>query len=225
MISVLVPYGYGGPERAAAWKWLEQRWRAILPDAELIVESGAEDGDPGRFDKGAAVNRAAARASGETFAIADADTAPDPGVAEAFGWGTTVFPARYFALDAAVTRHVFRHDPSVNLSRFDAPVLETSVGGIVVTPRECFELVGGLDERAKGWGGIDAIYAHAVGTLWLEPYTRFGSCWHLWHPRPAEHHWKAPYFNETNALLQRYSEVAGDPEAMRALIAEGKLVV
>ncbi len=68
-ISLLVPFRSDKGRREETWAWLREYWEQELPGAEIIV-SGNDDVP---FCKTKAVNDAARRASGDIFAIMDAD--------------------------------------------------------------------------------------------------------------------------------------------------------
>src|SRR4051794_3600058 len=77
-ISVLVPYRPDGGYRDRNWEWNERRWRALFPSCELVVEADDGGSSPAEFNHPRALNRAAARASGDFFVVADVDIVPDP---------------------------------------------------------------------------------------------------------------------------------------------------
>ena len=68
-ISLLVPFVSDGGVRLESWQWLREYWRHELPGAQVCV--GTNFAVP--FRKTAAVNEAAAQASGDVFVILDAD--------------------------------------------------------------------------------------------------------------------------------------------------------
>lgn len=230
-VSILVPYGPAGAERERAWAWNEQRWRRLLPEAELVVASPDHVGVPGEFNRPLAINRAAEIATGDVFVIADSDTA----VAEEPLFEATwlvwkqnvpwVLPQRYVRLDEATSDAWLRQEPeSEPPASWPDGVAEewpANVSGNVVVTRENFEAVGGFDERFKGWGWDDGAFACAVSTLCGDPLRLVGHfAWHLWHPRPPEDSVWGPYAARQQQLGGRYVEASGNEDAMRALLAE-----
>jgi hypothetical protein len=228
-VSVLVPYAPAGPERARAWGWVERRWRESFPDAELVVAAPAVVGDPGRFCRAAALNRAAERAGGDVFVLADADTAFSPSAVRAalarLATEAWVLPERYVRLNSTLSATwLTRPSGSPPPPAWEAGVEEewpANVSGIVALPREAFDVVGGFDERFRGWGWEDGSFACALSTLWGPLFREPGHvAWHLWHPRPPEHSVWGPFAGVQRRLGERYLAAAGDPLAMAALLAE-----
>src|ERR1700744_3825414 len=100
-ISLLVPFRTDHGRRAETWSWLERYWRHELPGAEIVIGT---DSHPA-FSKTSAVNRAAAKATGDIFVILDADCyisgdvilscAQNVGAARAAGHGLWYMPYGY----------------------------------------------------------------------------------------------------------------------------------
>ena len=221
-VSILVPFAPAGPERDAAWAWNEQRWRKLLPDAEILVGSPDLTGDPARFNRPLAINRAAAGASGEVFIIGDADTACDPEtIQQAIEAGQLVYPKRYVRLHQRVTEHWLSLPPDWPCPPFerDSHDVFGAVSGVVVMPRSTFEAVGGFDERFEGWGWDDGAFAYAASTV-VGPWTNIGHAYHLWHPQPDEDCFNGPYAQRQRELSDRYAACVSDPSAMLSLIRE-----
>jgi hypothetical protein len=87
-------------------------------------------------------------------------------------------------------------------------------------PRTVWDTVGGFDELFRGWGMEDTAFALAATTL-VGPLVHMeGECWHLWHPSAPEGHINTPSANANRARGARYQAAAGNPDAMRALMAE-----
>jgi len=92
-----------------------------------------------------------------------------------------------------------------------ARAVEHPIGGVVVVHRSLFDAVHGYDEHFHGWGGEDNAFAWACGTLGMRLRGE-GVGRHLWHARmPRAEMW---------VRLGRYRAALGDPDAMRALVAE-----
>lgn len=87
----------------------------------------------------------------------------------------------------------------------------------VCTPL-AYWMAGGSDERFSGWGGDDDQFVAAASTLvGLERHR--GVLWSLWHAderRPVGTKEHRP----NSILARRYWDAKGDPDAIRALIAE-----
>ncbi len=227
-VSVLVPYKPDGGRREQTWGWLQERWEALYPAWEIVTGEPSDPcPDPGRFNRPQAINAAAARASGDVFVVNDCDTgftstfldAAVGAVADGVPW---VMPQTYLKLTEEITDEVLAGRPDVH----DLPTGpvewqgDTSVAGLLVLPREAFELVGGFDERHHGGGWDDISFFAAVDTLWGSYERLPGFCHHLWHPQPHEHSFGQATNAEQQALFYRYDAARGNPDAMRALIGE-----
>jgi glycosyltransferase involved in cell wall biosynthesis len=206
-VSLLVPFRSDNGRREETWNWLYRYWEAELPAAEIVT--GSNDDIP--FCKTAAVNDAAARATGDVLVILDADCYIDGGViddcaasiraARLLDVRLWYVPYRHFyRLTAAASRFLMTYDPAFPPRFFAAapaammlqaaPDMMASgtlhahwFGALIqVMPREAFEMVGGMDERFSGWGGEDVSFMHALDTLYGKHKTMPNGVIHLWHP-------------------------------------------
>ena len=87
--------------------------------------------------------------------------------------------------------------------------------GVIVFPRKAWELVGGYDERFKGWGFEDTAMLWNIEDLAYGWERLSGRIWHLWHP-PASTTW----LKSDKQLFERYKLAHGDPVKMYALLLE-----
>jgi hypothetical protein len=244
-ISLLVPFHPDTPGRAHVWRWLREYWENELPGAQICI--GVDRRRP--FSKSTAVNRAARKATGDIFVILDADTyLPGSVVQEAADrirearaqdkrlW---LIPYRHlYRLTKVYSRAILRSNPRCPLRVPHPPepwMIENSSGSthghwfgalIQVLPREAWELVGGMDERFRGWGGEDVSFMRAVDTIYSKHKSLDRDVTHLWHERIGRH-WdermwagqEKPKCNEGLAI--RYLQHVGDPERMHQLVREG----
>jgi hypothetical protein len=219
MISVLVPYRADGGHRDRAWEFNQQRWAMLAPDTEIVVQEAPAGSDSGDFNHPWAINRAAERAAGDVFIVADADTTFDPGwvtaAAAALEAGARWVLPRYYdhLTEEATERLLRRGDPADIVGDYDIEWRGDSIcwSGLVCVPREAFELVGGYDERWTNWGGDDVAFACTVSTLWGEVTRIDGAAKHLWHPRTGLDQ-QLPQHDE---LMRRYLDAWGDTEKVR----------
>lgn len=86
----------------------------------------------------------------------------------------------------------------------------------VAVRRDLWDEVGGLDERFVGYGHQGVAFFAACGTLAGRERIE-GTAFHLPHAWENRNH---PHFAANSALADRYAAAAGDPAAMRALLAE-----
>lgn len=191
-LSILVPFRDADGTRTKAKHWILRRWAHFWPDAEIVVAS--DDGvDP--FNKCIAVNKAAAQATGDMFAILDADTWIDPKfmhsaferIAKGIPW---VIPAsRSMRLKKEASEMLMKLDPTGDLPLIQPRLSEQTgpvVGFLWVMPRAAFEAVGGMDERIRGWGGEDTSFTRAMDVV-VGPHRKLnGTVVCLWHERPRQ---------------------------------------
>lgn len=146
----------------------------------------------GPWSRAAAINAAAEEAGAWDVAlIADADTIPDPRVVAkavelALETGGAVRPHhKLWRLTQAGSQRCFRQGPAGIGPRYTTGTYPG--GGLLVISHNCWDLVGGFDERFKGWGHEDSTFNTLA--LALCDWNRLsGSAWHLWHPesRPTK---------------------------------------
>lgn len=224
-ISVLIPYQPDGGARDRAFAWVRERYLSLWPDAEVCV--GRYEERP--FSRARAINRAARRAGGDVFVIADADLAFEPAVLSAslelltrHAWVIPFTSVRY--LTEAGTARLLGEAPTCALNVAPDETwreLCGSVGGINMVPRRHFEEVAGFDERFVDWGSEDLAFAAAMNTL-CGPLARvFARVAHLWHPYiPPAKKRASPHFRTGAELYARYEAASGDPKEMHRIIQE-----
>ena len=191
-LTSLIPFRDADQTRTPAKNWIVRRWAHFYPDAEII--EAPDDGiDP--FNKSMAVNNAARLATGDVYAILDADTWIDP-MFMAKGlhllelgikW---VIPARRsLRLRKDVSQRIMALDPTGPLPPIRAADAEQAgpvVGFLWLVPRKGFEAIGGMDERIRGWGGEDTMFTWAMDRV-VGPHRKLsGTVMSLWHARPRD---------------------------------------
>ncbi len=177
---------------------------------------------PAEFNHPWAINRAAERATGDIFVVADADTAFDPdwiraAAALIAGGAPWVLPRYYDQLTEQSTTRLLEQHPADPITDYDVGWRGDSVSwsGLVVVPRDGFETVGGYDERWAFWGGDDVAFACSMNTLHGPVVRHQGAAMHCWHPRT---HLDAQP-RDQHDLMHAYLHASSDPDEMRALIA------
>lgn len=245
-ISLLVPFKPDNEERRKVWAWLSEYWKHELPEAEIVI--GTDHELP--FSKTTAVNRAARKARGDIFVILDADTyIPGHVIRDAVarirkarrkGHHLWFIPyRRVYRLTELATHKVLRSDPA-HPYRFPSPPCDFDVEGtegsafghrfgalIQIVPREAFELLGGMDERFRGWGGEDIAFVRALDTLYGKHKTTPNDVLHMWHPKHGTswhtRRWSGqsrPRINDR--LAMNYNTATGDRKKMTELIESGR---
>ena len=100
---------------------------------------------------------------------------------------------------------------------------------IQIMPYEALTLVGGGDQRFRGWGGEDEALMHSLDALYAVHKNTPNQVLHVWHKRlrgiptnnGALRVWEGQADPRSNDdLASRYRKVRRDPEAMQLMIDE-----
>lgn len=219
---ILVPRRDGFAERDRIWAWTRSWWASHFP--ELPIVEGHHD--TGLFNRSAAVNRASVLAGEWDVALViDSDVLCDPAhvrqaIATAARDGRLVVPF-------TVRHNLDQRGSARIMGGYDGP-WERHIArnyydqhsGVIAIPRTAWDTVGGFDESFAGWGMEDTAFAISVETL-VGPLVHMdGELWHLWHPTAPEGHRGTPSANRNRARGARYQAARGDPDGIRALLAE-----
>jgi hypothetical protein len=256
-ISILIPFRCPDKTnpRVRNVTWLKRYWATQLPGAEIIMGEDPSTDLP--FSKSVAVNDAASRASGDVFVIVDADgyldaksvlhCAAEIRSARKHGKKLWFVPYRqFYRLTEEASKYLLESDPA-NPYPFSSPLSSIFImndtdpkvghwyGAMVqIMPREAFEIVGGWDERFRGWGGEDHAAMRAMDTIYGMHKTLPGQVLHVWHPQLSPEgqaklvNWKNRMWEgqaETgvnNKLSHRYYAAQNRPEMMRKLVDESR---
>ena len=243
-ISLLIPFSSKNRVRKKSFNWLLKYWECELPEAEIVV--GHSNGKV--FCKGRALNKAAAKARGQVLVILDADAYLEGRVIkycadrilEELENHLWYVPYRHlYRLTKKVSKEILRSDPCDPLRLpspppprvIDCKHKDHSGYGhrfgamITIIPRRALDVLGGFDERFKGWGGEDIALLRALDTLYGRHKATVGDVLHLWHPFIGETYqtrrWKGQGYGRNNRLAVEYHMATGHPTKMRELVAKG----
>lgn len=221
-VSVLIPWRTSCPQRERVWRHLERRWRAALPDAELILGTCAS----AEWSKGEAVADALERAHGSVLVITDADVWSDR-IGHAVNlvrdggarWCVPNYEVCRF--DQAATEKILDGAEPADLAASEPwdrkPYLGVLGGGAVVVPTDTYRRVP-IDPRFLGWGGEDIAWGFALTACAGAERRLRGPLWHLWHP--PERHASRTGTEQNTRLHRRYQKARKRPTVMRALLSE-----
>jgi hypothetical protein len=195
---ILIPWrSDGGGRRDQLWDFTRDWLLDHHPDYTIITN----DSGDGAFNRGRAINNAAAEVDWDVAIVHDADNIADPNqvrqaVARAHETGKTIFPYEtYMYLDEHSTNRLMSGDstflapsprtdlvsrPWARHSPFEYTVRRFHYSGIQVIPRQGWEQVGGFIEM-DGWGGEDAVMKELFETFTAGIEWQNGAALHLWH--------------------------------------------
>jgi hypothetical protein len=248
-LTFLIPFRGDGNERSlreTTLNWLLEYYKDALPQAQFIL--GSTDDVP--FNKCAAFNDAARKATGDIFVCMDADCfiSTDVIVEAAQSlrrelkhgihrW--TVPYNKFYRLTQRFSEDILESSPKCPLPIPNPPEAwmvdcideKASSWGhqfgalIQIMPRAAFEAVGGFDERHRSWGSDDVDMMKALDTLYGPHHIMRNPVFHLWHPHlgvdSTERHWIGGEAGSNNWLATKYSIAYGNKARMQALIDEG----
>lgn len=203
--SILVPWRTDGGEREVLWKWLRGRIEDTYSEWP-IIEGGVPEGEP--WSRSKALNHAFAQAESDVLVIIDACLWPEPralieGVRLVEEGATWVVPfLKVHRLSQESSDEFIRlGGPPAKPSYFKKPYKGFEGGGTMVISRGAWEMVGGWDERFKGWGGEDDAFRITAYKTVGRPVRLDYPLWHLYHSTLRT---KDPHYAKNKKLLAEY---------------------
>lgn len=223
-VSVLIPTGGTCPHRAAALRWVTDRYTAEFPDWEIVYGDGVT---PDGYSRSRAILDAARMASGDMFLVADGDVWCDPlnAVQAARESGWAVPHLLLHRLSRESTEQVlagadWRGLPLSTDNKQDSRPYKGNETGTMVAIRADVLADVPPDPRFVGWGQEDQAWALALRCLVGVPWRGGEDLVHLWHP-PQPRASRVTGTKAGKELLSRYRK-ARKPADMRALIEEAR---
>jgi len=240
-LSVLIPFRDADGTRTRAKDWILARWQHYYPDAEFIVEP--DDGiDP--FNKSMAVNNAAAKATGDVYAILDADSWIEPEWVQRgleviqSGKGNWTRPSRHMRLQHGISEQMLAQPPTAPFPSLSSSRHAESYGSVVgflwlVRASSWWDMAWhdngvarGMDERIRGWGGEDSAFTMAAKAIIGGPRHLGGTVVSLWHARPRQNGHRI-WMNQDrtteqdkNELVLRYQRAVYRASKMREVLCQ-----
>jgi len=230
-ISLLIPFR-NLEQRLDQFAWLEQRWRSLGDDFEVVVSE--DDGlDP--FSRSVGVNNAYKESTADILAVVDADLWLDPQIfLDAVDFITNnpnswVRPCTdVYRIKKEVTEEIIKQDPVSQfptITEEDCERISVAVGGVCVFSRGQFETVGGMDPRFRGWGGEDNAWNTVMDKKFSRAQRWHKDLYHLWHPRNKDENGMPTYPGQTKRnsdLVLEYQVAAKSHITLDKLISENK---
>lgn len=210
-VSVLVPYRSDNGYREEAWNWVSRRWVTYFPSFEIVLGDA-----PGDFSRSAAINRAAASATGDIFIIADCDTTFDSAT-----WietairklSTWALAKTYQKLNPSFTERLLKGTADLT-QRESEYETDFSWSGIVIVKKSDFLKVEGFDERFIKWGEEDICFGLLMNEVAGYVTRHPGYVCHLWHPQSRADTYGHSEWARQRDLADTYRAAVGNKEAM-----------
>ena len=222
-ISVLIPFKSDDGPRDRIFRWIRQRWEGLFPEAEVIVGE-----NPGEFNRSRSINDAFSRSTGSVVIVADADTVFYPEVIERAIEAvqqrrTWVLPYEFYdRVHPQSTDQILEQPPTAEIPKgtyLADDSITIACSGVLVLPREAFEVVHGFDPRFDGWGYEDVAFRDSVDVLWAKHERILGErVLHLWHPPGLQ--FSQPNIRFNADLAGRYANAIPNPILMQNLVGE-----
>lgn len=225
-VLIVVPYQAGCEHRSAALLHVGQHLTEHH-GGYALAELPAGD-----WCKAAAIAPAVAASDASVLVLHDADVITAPEALNAAIDAVTTGRSRWaiphttvYRLDAGSTAAVLA-GAALDSRRWRLDRMAyrgVEAGGVVVVDRALYEEAP-LDRRFLSWGGEDLSASIAWRCLAGPPWRGNARLHHLFH-EPQDRISPAVGSRASKLLHIRYSKAAGDRDAMRALIAEGRATV
>lgn len=210
-VSLLVPYRSDNGYREQAWNWVAHRWTTFFPSFEIVLGDA-----PGDFSRSAAINRAAAFATGDIFVIADCDTTFDSPTwieASLSELSTWALAKTYQKLNHSFTEQLLNGTVDLNQRAVEYET-DFSWSGIVIVKRSDFLKVGGFDEKFIKWGEEDICFGLLMNEVAGHVIRHPGYVCHLWHPQSRADTYGHSEWARQRELANKYRAAVGNKEAM-----------
>lgn len=207
-ISILIPWRTDNGQRQRVWNHLRPLW----DKTEFEISVGEDDSDLNEpFNCAKALNRAAAKATGDVLVTMGADYYPLPSSLKYAahialrepGWCAAFDSVRYLSRDNTEMMLLgdVRFDDSRPVTNWPTERIDHGCQGITAVRAELWRKVGGMDERYRGWGWEDTAFRRTLyraGSLYV-PERTFLPGLALWHD---ESHRDLTYNNPNRRLFE-----------------------
>lgn len=213
-VSLLVPYRPDGAERDRLWAHLRAKYEARYPAWEIVTAPGPE----GPFSRTAAICDAAEKATGDVFAIVDADIwceGLEGAVARVAAGAPWADPAELVVI--RMTRQAtgaVLAGADFSAAGASKPLRRVPCAGAVAISRAAL-LRCPPDRRFVGWGGEATAWAVALArTFGPASASQRAPLWHLFHP-PGERQTS----RRNQRLMEAYVEGTDGPTPLHPVVA------
>lgn len=227
-VVVLAPWRPGPEDRARLWDFAKAWWTNDHPDWDIYEAPGPVTGP---FNRGAAINEAAANAGDwDVAVIIDTDTLVNPDAARTAATIAAATGAMVVAGDERVmlsregTRKVLDgYRGNWRVRGMHERVYTDGCSSCVAVSRKLWDQVGGFDPLFVGWGFEDIAFRIACETLSGQHMVKLSSeLFHLWHTTSHENNARSDTYKANEARCERYRAARWDAEAVSLLVEEAR---
>jgi len=230
-LSIIMAYKPDGGIRDKQCAWTAERYRAMFPDAEVIISKDPND-EPGwdTFCKAKYINLGVEKAKNDIILITDIDVVFIKNVIlkaiSKLPGHCAVLPfSVIYYLKKATTEAILKTSPKwqmpeVNLEQQKKRVrVGLKPNGMHLLTKEAWRRSGGYDERYTGWGSEDSAFLWSLVTMNDKEIYRVGAkAYHLWHPMEKNRHRKRD--ERVTDVTQRYIAAKFDRVTMAKILQE-----
>jgi len=230
-LSVIMAYKPDGGIRDTQCAWTAARYRAMFPEAEIIISTD-NNPKPGwdNFCKAKYINRGVKKAKNNVILITDIDVVFIKnvilkGIAKLKNHCAVLPFSVIYYLNKATTERILKEPPKwqfpeVILNHQRKRVrIGLKPNGMHLLTKEAWRKSGGYDERYTGWGSEDSAFLWSLVTMnEKEIYRVEAVAYHLWHPLDKSRHGKRD--RRVTDITQRYIAAKFDPVTMAKIINE-----
>jgi len=230
-LSIIMAYKPDGGIRDKQCAWTASRYRAMFPDAEIIISQDPNK-NPGwdDFCKSKYINRGVAKAKNNIILITDIDVVF---VKNAILNGIENLKNHCAVLPFSVIYYLNKHTTETILNappiwqmpkiRLEPQKKRIRIGlkpnGMHLLTKEAWRRSGGYDERYTGWGSEDSAFLWSLVTMNdKEIYRLDAVAYHLWHPLDKHRHVKRN--KRVTDITQRYISAKFDRVTMAKILQE-----
>jgi hypothetical protein len=210
-------------------KYMQERYRALLPGSEIIVSTDVSGVGWDSFNKSKMLNAGVRKSTKDYVLITDIDVVLQKcnilsALSVAAKCSVVYLFDRIYMVNEQTTKKILRDNPANRIDVNPTQYKELKRGGdkpngIHLLSKEHYWKAGGYDERFVGWGSEDSCFLKAARTMIDLPSKRIeGVAYHLWHPVDPMRAAKRDESEIKNKYISQYKEALGNKEIMEKIL-------
>jgi predicted glycosyltransferase involved in capsule biosynthesis len=232
--SAIIPWksNNNAPDRERIWSYNKKRWEEKMPDVELLIGDNTDE----LYNRSAAVNSAAEKATGDYLIIVDNDVYFGTklidvlsGIVDQHPWvipySRAICLTEQYVIDMEEDfgEHILPSADYLKMNDIVTPDVRLKFPGAFmnVVPRAKFLEMGGMDERFRGWGFEDRSMVSTLNAMYGQYYMLDYTIFHCGHKQADREH---VFSDENQMLYMQYveAEQKGKNEMQKIIDAKNK---